>query len=168
MCKFPKGKADFRALRKEGFVYVDKTKYLELLENSNNTSIHFLRPRRFGKSLFTSMIECYYDVRMANEFEELFKGTYIYDHPTKSHNSYYILKFDFSGLNSSNLTELKEEFHNAVYRSCRKFIKKYQLDIELEKGTSAADCLSNLIRSVNSIVQNNSGIKGIYAIIDEL
>lgn len=48
MCKLPKGNADFKKIRKEGFVYVDKTRYLELLEHTNNTSVHFLRPRRFA------------------------------------------------------------------------------------------------------------------------
>lgn len=167
MCRFPKGKADFKVLRKEGFVYVDKTKYIALLENSNNQSIHFLRPRRFGKSLFTSMLECYYDVTIKEEFESLFQGTYIYHHPTKKHHQYYVLKFDFSGLNSNNLAELKEEFHNEVYRSCTKFIKKYQLDIVLEKGSSAADCLSDFIANVELKLRERPDLSGVYVIVDE-
>lgn len=48
MCKLPKGKSDFRELIKNGYVYIDKTKYIEMLENSNDSYVHFLRPRRFA------------------------------------------------------------------------------------------------------------------------
>ena len=167
MCYFPSGKSNFKSIRTEKYVYVDKTKYIEKLENARKQSIHFLRPRRFGKSLFTSMLECYYDCAMSDEFDELFQGTYIYNHPTVKHNRYYILKFDFSGLNSSNLEELKAEFHNLVYRVCRKFIMKYELDIALEKGTSAADCLSDFLDNVEIAIKDKSNNLGIYVIADE-
>lgn len=109
-------------------MYVDKTRYLEFLENTNNTSVHFLRPRRFGKSLFTSMMSAYYDIHGEHEFESLFgpcpplaKGTYIYEHPTEHRNSYYMLRFDFSGLNTDSVELLKEGFHNKIYNTCVDF-----------------------------------------------
>lgn len=139
-----------------------ETSYIEKLEQLNDTYIHFLRPRRFGKSLFTSMLECYYDINKRNEFENLFKGTTIFQHPTKFRNSYYVLRFDFSGLSTENIQSLKVSFNNDVYSKCRKFVEDYQLDIEIEKNLTASDCLSALIDRFSSKVDGK-----IYVIIDE-
>lgn len=67
--------ADFVDLRERGFYYVDKTNYITRLENYNAPV--FLRPRRFGKSLLISTLDCYYDRTKAHRFEELFAGTWI-------------------------------------------------------------------------------------------
>lgn len=162
MCKLPKGVSDFTLLRKEGYVYIDKTDYIEKLETGSDRYVHFLRPRRFGKSLFTSMLDCYYDIQKVNEFETLFQGTYIYDHPTNYKNSYYILRFDFSGLNTDNIDNLKHSFNLDVFNKCSKFVKDYHLDIEIEKNLNASDCLSTLLDRFSSLVDGK-----IYVIIDE-
>ena len=78
MLKLPKGNSNFVDIVTKGFVYVDKTKYIEILENSNDRFVHFLRPRRFGKTLFTSMLSCYYDILTKDNFDVYFKDTYIY------------------------------------------------------------------------------------------
>ncbi len=75
--KYPYGKALFEKIREGGFEYVDKTKFIKILEDTGDC-ITFLRPRRFGKSLFTSMLRCYYDVAYKDRFDELFGGLYIY------------------------------------------------------------------------------------------
>ena len=62
MKKLPYGKSNYEELIKGKYEYVDKTKYIEKLENLYDTFIFFLRPRRFGKSLFTSVLENYYDI----------------------------------------------------------------------------------------------------------
>ena len=95
--KIPYGESDFKTLREENFIYVDKTMYIEKLENYKKAI--YVRPRRFGKSLFTSMISYYYDIKEKENFEKLYKGLYIYENPTEKKNSYYILKFNFSGMN---------------------------------------------------------------------
>ena len=74
--KLPYGKSNYEELIKENYEYIDKTKYIEMLENLYDTFIFFLRPRRFGKSLFTSVLENYYDINKKNEFENLFKETF--------------------------------------------------------------------------------------------
>ena len=97
--KIPYGEADYKTLIEENYIYIDKTMYIEKLENHKKAV--YVRPRRFGKSLFTSMISYYYDIANKENFETLFKGKYIYDHPTEKKNAYYILKFNFSGMNVS-------------------------------------------------------------------
>lgn len=87
MCKLPKGVSDFEKLITQGYVYIDKTKYLEMMEQGNDSYIHFLRPRRFGKTLFTSMLQYYYDINAHDQFDNLFKDTYIGTHPTQLHNT---------------------------------------------------------------------------------
>lgn len=59
----------------------------------------YIRPRRFGKSLTLSMLRHYYDVKEADKFDSWFKGLYIGEHPTPSHNTYLVLYFNFSVVN---------------------------------------------------------------------
>jgi len=73
MVKIPYGESNFKALIDEGYYYVDKTMYLEKLERVADT-ITYLRPRRFGKSLFTSLLFNYYDIKSKDNFEKLFKN----------------------------------------------------------------------------------------------
>jgi hypothetical protein len=58
--KLPYGQSNFANMIESGYAYVDKTRFIELLENENNTYQFFIRPRRFGKSLFLSILENYY------------------------------------------------------------------------------------------------------------
>ena len=70
--KVPYGSSDFKSIRTEGYIYIDKTKYLDRLEEQKY--VIYLRPRRFGKSILTSMLTHYYSIDEKEEFEELFKG----------------------------------------------------------------------------------------------
>ena len=92
----PYAVADFAEMRERGFYYVDKTDYIPALEDYKAPV--FLRPRRFGKSLLISTLAHYYDRSKANRFEELFGGTWIGKHPTKEHNQYLIIRYDFSSM----------------------------------------------------------------------
>ena len=117
MLKIPYGISDYKKLKEQGYYYVDKTMYLEKLENAAKT-ITCLRPGRFGKTLFTSMMYYYYDVGSKDLFDSLFKDTYVYNNPTKNKNNYYVLKFDFSGMSSTrkDIFELEKTFKNNVLR----------------------------------------------------
>ena len=86
--KIPYGISDYKRIREEKYIYVDKTQYIKKLENYPMAI--YVRPRRFGKSLFTSMISYYYDIKEKENFEKLYKGLYIYDNPTEKKNAYYI------------------------------------------------------------------------------
>ena len=92
MQKLPYGISDYERLIENDYYYIDKTEYIEKIENLAEKRIMFLRPRKFGKTLFTSTLENYYDVAKANKFERLFGGTYIGKHPTELKNKYHILK----------------------------------------------------------------------------
>jgi hypothetical protein len=81
MLKFPYGISDFYQVMTEDYVYVDRTDRIPLLEETGKTLL-FLRPRRFGKSLLLSMLENYYDVNKADEFDRLFGGLAINRQPT--------------------------------------------------------------------------------------
>ena len=96
MIKIPYGISGFETIRKEGFKYIDKTKYIKGVETERYCM--YVRPRRFGKTLFTTTLDAYYSIDKKDEYEELFKGLYIYDNPTEKRNSYYVLNFNFSGL----------------------------------------------------------------------
>ena len=107
----PYAVADFIEMRERGFYYVDKTQYIAKLEDYKAPV--FLRPRRFGKSLLVSTLACYYDRTKAHRFEELFGGTWIGNHPTKEHNSYMIIRYDFSKMVMADTIEgLAQNFND--------------------------------------------------------
>lgn len=158
----PYGNHDFKDIRLNNYVYIDKTKYIETIEKTGRKFIHVLRPRRFGKTLFTSMLSAYYDINAKDEFDVLFHGTYIYDHQTEERNQYYILRFDFSGLNTDSLDNLKIAFHNRVYSRCTVFAEQNKLDFEVEKGIDAADCISQFLDRISTRLDHS-----VYVMIDE-
>ncbi len=88
MKKLPLGISNYEQLITNNYIYVDKTQYIERLEEQPNRTIMFLRPRKFGKTLFTSTLECYYDINKKDKFDELFKNTYIGQNPTPNRNKY--------------------------------------------------------------------------------
>ncbi len=97
MIKFPYGLCDFYRIQTNHYFYVDRTNHIRLIEDYGNQLI-FLRPRRFGKSLLLSMLENYYDVAKADEFEKLFGHLAIGKNPTPLHNQYFVMKWDFSAV----------------------------------------------------------------------
>ena len=72
--KIPYGEVDLKKIREEGYLYIDKTMYIEKLEK--NSKLIYTRPRRFGKSMLTSMLAYYYSINEAENFEKIFKGLY--------------------------------------------------------------------------------------------
>ena len=103
----PYGWADFRAIRLERRLYVDKTRFLRPLENERFTFL--IRPRRFGKSCWVSLLENYYDRKRADEFEQVFGGTDIGREPTPNRHSFVVARFDFSVVHDAPAT-LEREF----------------------------------------------------------
>ena len=86
---------NFVDVRKDNCYFVDKTRFIPIMEQSNKF-FFFIRPRRFGKSLTLSMLKNYYDINRADLFETLFGDLYIGEHPTEERNSYLIIDLDFS------------------------------------------------------------------------
>ena len=91
----PYGISDFNRMRNENFYFVDKTMYLPLIEEMPSY-LFLIRPRRFGKSLFLSMMRTYYDIIQKDNFDKYFGDLWIGSRPTKQHNSFQVLFFDFS------------------------------------------------------------------------
>ncbi len=123
--KVPYGITDFATIQREGYIYVDKTKYIPILEKAGRY-LFFIRPRRFGKTLFLSTLEHYYDINTCSEFEELFGHLYIGKNPTEYKNSCLILKMNFSGLDTSSKESLKDSFRKTVLTSLIFFLDNYQ------------------------------------------
>ncbi len=126
MLKIAYGESDFGALIRNNYFYQDRTEFITKLENYGGKYQLFLRPRRFGKSLTTSMLAYYYGVQYKNEFETLFGKLYIGKHPTPFANQYMILHFDFSGIDTQAAGATEEGFFAAVLRGVRNFFAAYQ------------------------------------------
>ena len=75
MKKLPYGISNYKTIALENYIYIDKTAYIEKIENYHAPFLFFLRPRRFGKSLFVSLLQNYYDVNEKDNFDILFKNT---------------------------------------------------------------------------------------------
>ena len=93
--RIPYGMQNFEDVIKEDCFYVDKTPFIEDIEESHKY-FFFIRPRRFGKSLTLSMLENYYDINKKDKFEEIFGNLYIGENPTPEHNSYLIIDLNFA------------------------------------------------------------------------
>ena len=163
MKMLPYGKSDYETLIENEYYYVDKTKFIEKLENLPETYIMFLRPRKFGKTLFTSALENYYDIKKVDKFEKLFGNTYIGKNSTKLKNSYYILKFNFSGINTNSEETTMDDFKGVVAMSIDKFVRKYNLEFDINPNLSVSLLLNSLIETFE--VQRPED--KIYVIIDE-
>ena len=112
----PYGRAYFRGIRMEGCLYVDKTRFLHALEQER--FVFFIRPRRFGKTCWLSMLESYYDRNQADDFERVFGGLDIYREPTPNRGRYVVVRFNFStfGNDPANLEREFDEY-------CRRHIR---------------------------------------------
>ena len=161
--KMPYGISNYEELITEDYYYVDKTMYIEKLENLPEKRIMFLRPRKFGKTLFTSVIENYYDKLKANKFETLYGNTYIGKNPTKLKNSYCILRFNFSGIDTSTEEATIKGFKNEVVSSIEVFKHRYNIDFYVNQEDDAENVLNNLFKAF--YVQKSQ--EKIYVIIDE-
>ena len=120
----PYGVSRFEELRNRNRYYVDKSEYVRLLEQRADF-LFFVRPRRFGKSLFVDMLRCYYDINKKDVFDKLFGDLAIGKNPTKGANQYQVLSLDFSRVGGSNGSGWKEKFENYVTERLLAFINYY-------------------------------------------
>jgi hypothetical protein len=132
------------------------------LERYNAPYLFFLRPRRCGKSLFTSVLNCYYDVKEKDNFDAYFGGTYIGEHPTELRNRYLMLNFDFSGVNTDTPEGLVKSFGNKTCGSINQFAEKCGFDYSCPKDGMPSDLLENFF----SFTANKLSAP-IYVVIDE-
>mgnify|MGYP004630163135 CR=1 FL=1 len=163
MRKLPNGMSNYEDIVKENRIYVDKTMYIEKMENLADKTIMFLRPRKFGKTLFTSTLECYYDKNKTDRFEELFGKTYIGKNPTENRNRYCILRFNFSGISTNTVEGAIQGFKNSTIESIKIFVARYGIDFYINEEQEAEEILNSLY---TAFYIQKAGEK-IYVIIDE-
>ncbi len=161
--KIPYGFSNYKEIRTGKYLYVDKTKYIEELERLNSKYLVLLRPRRFGKSLFVSMLHYYYDRKSAVDFQQLFGDTYIGNHKTASANTYYILRLEFSGLDGRSEEHLRNAFYAKVHAAIRSFVAYYGEEIRImeNKMADSAMLLNYFLSDLDA-----AG-KKLYILIDE-
>jgi len=117
--KFPYGICDFYEIITEAYFYADRTDRIPLIEEAGKHLL-FLRPRRFGKSLLLSMLENYYDAAKADEFEKLFGHLAIGKSPTRRHNRYFVMKWDFSAVDpQGDAKQIRQTLYSGVDRPIR-------------------------------------------------
>ena len=125
--QIPYGIFDFKRIRTEGYYYIDKTGYIPLLEQAGSF-LFFVRPRRFGKSLFINMLRCYYDLSEKENFKKLFGGLAIAEMPTVNKNRYQVFDLDFSTVNICEGKTLKERFDSYMKVQSQLFLMRYAAD----------------------------------------
>ena len=165
--KLPYGLSDFLRIITDNYYYVDKTRYIELLEQYPDY-LFLLRPRRFGKSLLLAMLETYYSIDYAERFDELFGTLYIGQHPTARHNRYMVLRFNFSEV-KARPEDVERKFGEYCCMVIRDFVVKYEAllgeavwDIVNREETDPGQMLSALKQYIS-----RTTCPRIYLLIDE-
>lgn len=163
--EIPYGVSDFVTIVEQNIYYVDKTMYIPELE-SQARNLFFIRPRRFGKSVFLNMLHAYYDIRTKDKFQQWFGDLWIGKHPTPNQGRYQVLHLDFSQVGGT-IEELEEKFNFYLGMRLDGFINAYaeyysEETIQKVKSTDYAGGKLGLI-------QQEAQFKGypLYLIIDE-
>jgi hypothetical protein len=164
MKKIIYGESNFRKIKiNSDYFYIDKTQYIENLENLNESFLIFLRPRRFGKSLFLSTLQYYYDENSAHEFEQIFSDTYIGKNPTPLKSSYRVLFFEFSGINiDGGIDVVYSGFRDNIQMAIIRYFKEYGYEKYVDELKNINSPLG-LIKYFFSVAKDDS----IYLLIDE-
>ena len=163
--RIPYGMQNFEDVIKEDCYYVDKTPFIEQIEESNKY-FFFIRPRRFGKTLTLSMLENYYDINKKDKFDEIFGKLYIGQNPTPEHNTYLIIRLNFAEV-AAGLDDYKDGLDNHCSLVFNFFCDIYAHILPantkegLEKLTDAVSQLRFLCQKCQEVG------KKIYLFIDE-
>ena len=121
--RIPYGMMNFADIRLDNYYYVDKTRFIPMIEQADRF-FFFIRPRRFGKSLTLNLLQHYYDVRTCDKFDALFGDLYIGQHPTPDRNSYLVLYLNFSGI-TGELNNYRKGLDAHCGITFENFCKKY-------------------------------------------
>lgn len=157
--------SDFVTVRERNLYYVDKTMYLSLLEQQPD-SLFYIRPRRFGKSLFISMLQAYYDKAMSDRFDSLFGGLWVHEHPTPLRGRYQMLYLDFSQV-GGDIDQISTHFEEYCKVKLDGFMRKYQN--EYPEVVVKAFFEIQTVSGKLALIRDNAGALRIplYLIIDE-
>ena len=162
--KFPYGISDFYKIITQDYFYVDRTQRIGLIEEFGQ-SLLFLRPRRFGKSLLLSMLENYYDVAKADEFERLFGHLAIGQNPTQKRNQYLIMRWNFSEIDTQgDLASIKRSLYGNLNAQINRFTIRYK---ELLKHPIQIHPQDALVSFSNALAAVEQTPYQMYLLIDE-
>ena len=163
--RIPYGVSNFVDVVERNQYYVDKTMYLPLLEDQPD-SLFFIRPRRFGKSIFLSMLRAYYDLSQKDNFEKRFGNLWIGSHPTPLQGKYQVLFFDFSRANAGSRT-LEENFNRYCCAVLNDFMRTYAgyYSEELQEEFFHTDSAADKLTKIDIEAKKNNYL--LYLIIDE-
>lgn len=157
--------ANYEEIVHENGYFVDKTQYIEKLEAIKNPV--FLRPRRFGKSLWCRILECYYNINQKDDFERLFGHTWIGQNPTPLRNSFFVLHLDFSVVKpSGDISDIEKSFNHSC-NLCMKMMlgqskDRFQGRIQTDMNADASANLESIIKYIGE-----KNFPSLYVIIDE-
>lgn len=167
MIKIGYGQSNFESMVLNDFYYVDRTNHIAHIEEMGARFLFYLRPRRFGKSLFISTLEYYYGIEHKAKFDTLFGKYYIGKNPTPLANSYLVLKLDFSGIDTTSMENTERGFLMKVRYGVTNFMNAYKelFSKEVQEDILNSEKSETLISKVFSIVKDTGG--KIYLLIDE-
>ena len=161
----PYAVGNYAELVEDKSYFVDKTPYIALLERIKNPV--FLRPRRFGKSLFCSLLRYYYDLNEAARFDELFGNTWIGQNPTGKQNQYMILHLNFSSVEvGENFQQLELNFRSTCNTLLHYLVRKYASHFSEAFEIDMAAPVSNNLKQLLYFIQTYQ-LPPLYVIIDE-
>jgi len=164
MLKFPYGISDFAKIRTDHYFYVDRTHLFPALEEAGEQLL-FLRPRRFGKSLLLSMLENYYDVAKADQFEKLFGALAIGKQPTPKHNQYFVLKWDFSTVRAiGEVPSIQQALYNHINGRIEQFKTYYHDYLSYQIVCNPTDAISSWESVLTAVSETPYRL---YLLIDE-
>ena len=163
--RIPYGRNDFVQIIEQNNYYVDKTMYLPALEDEA-VNLFFIRPRRFGKSVFISMLQAYYDCNMKDKFKNLFGNLWIGKNPTPLQGKYLVLYLDFSQV-GGRIDQLEDKFNRYCKVKLDSFVdvyRQYYSEDFVKKVFEAEDAVDKLILINDESKKQNLRT---YLIIDE-
>ena len=146
----PSAMTDFKKIIENNYAFVDKTRFLEVYEKSGTSVSMFLRPWRFGKTMFTELLRYYYDIALKEDADRLFQGRYIASHPTPLKNSYYVLQFDLSGVDTGSSESMTKSFINRVLFGISDFFVRYPKFAPVTLPENVTEGRDELLRSTIS------------------
>jgi hypothetical protein len=161
---FPYGLSDFSKLIEQDYWYLDRTDRIAAIEAAGDQLI-FLRPRRFGKSLLLSMLEHYYDLARADQFETLFGHLAVGRAPTPLHNQYFVMKWDFSLVPAQGeIHDIETALHQHINDSIAAFARHYHQHLPGSIEIHPDNALSSLRSALLAVSQTPHKL---YLLIDE-
>ena len=160
----PYGMADWRAIRREGFLYVDKSRFVRELECERH--VFFFRPRRFGKSCWVSLLENYYERSRQDAFEAVFDGLEIGERPTANRSRYAVLRFNFSAFDD-RLETLEKRFQDYCLIKVRGALER-NADVFPEEARKRILSFPQVDGKLNALFEftGENGVP-LYILIDE-